>query len=500
MRPNRPDWRARQSRVGLALGVVLLLSAVWIASAQAQVQGDQWSQPYRLSSGAGKSSEGNCVADQYGYVHCFWTETLDSDQSTIIQYARFDGTSWTTPNSIYVTGHEIENVSPVVDQQGTLHIAWSESYRGPVYYTHAPANDAISARSWARPIRISIPASTLRLRIDAHGVLHMLYINQVLNPGVFYVRSADQGATWTPPVWLDPDILPNHVPDSLNFELDDKGGLHAVWVYGALDQDVQPDRVRYAHSLDGGHTWSAPFLIDQVDAEASHFLAAAAPRMIVQGQTVHVLWAAGDQSYRYHRYSTDAGQTWTTPQRLFGTLNGQAGDGLAIDGAGRVHYFAQIRYPQGIYHMIWDGTQWSQPSLIYLILLGEDPNEVMGDRIHAHDTLPVVRDGNQLVLTFADGPADPHRQLYEMHSLLNDVAPQATVPAPLASATAAPLPTPSANPPTSAPTPTIRPVLASGQPTTTVPGSNEYLRAAMLPTLLLLAVAVGVQLVLKYKR
>ena len=36
---------------------------------------------------------------------------------------------------------------------------------------------------------------------------------------------------------------------------------------------------------------------------------------------------------------------------------------------------------------------------------------------------PVVRAGNQLVLTFADGPADPNRRLFVMYRTLDDISP-----------------------------------------------------------------------------
>ena len=238
-----------------------------------------------------------------------------------------------------------------------------------------------------------------------------------------------KGITWSEPVWLDPDILPAHIPDSLNFELDENDGLHAVWFYGALEQDARPDWVRYTHSLDGGHTWSSPFLLDQYDEESDHNLTTASPIMIVQGQTVHVIWAAGSLPYRYHRFSTDAGQTWSAPVQIFGELHGQAFDGLAVDGAGRVHFFGQIRYPMGIYHAYWDQTQWSKPSLVYLIAQ-EDSEEGFGDRVHAHHTLPVIRAGNQLVLTFADGPADPNRRLFVMYRTLDDILPLENMPTP----------------------------------------------------------------------
>ena len=492
-------WSVSKHRIGISLCALSLLSIFWIASAQAQVQGGGWSEPYRLSSEAGKASEGYLVADQYGYVHVFWTETLFEDQRSIIQYARFDGVTWSTPNEIYVTGAGIENMSPVVDQHGTLHIVWAEGLSGPMYYTHAPANNALSAQNWVEPLRVDIPAGIVQLQVDPKGVLHVVYVNRGEEPGVYYVRSGDQGTTWSEPAWLDPDILPNHTPDSLGFELDETDGLHAVWFYGALDPTSRPDWVRYAHSLDGGNSWSAPFLIDQYVQESEHNLTAAGPIMIVQGQTVHVIWAAGELPYRHHRFSTDAGQTWSAPRRILGDLHGQAGDGLAIDGAGRVHFLGQIRYPQGIYHAYWDQTQWTPPSLIYLI--SEDGSEEgIGDRIHAHGLRPVVRAGSQLVLTFGDGPADPNRRLFVMHRTLDDLSPLEAVPTPVPTATPVPAPSLTPRPPTPMPTLTATAPLfgtAPAQPSERALGTDLALRVALVPSLLLLGGAVVVRLLRK---
>ncbi|MCI0731466.1 MAG: hypothetical protein L0332_32715 [Chloroflexi bacterium] len=486
-----------KQRIGIALWAVSLLSIFWVASAQAQVKGGRWSGPYRLSSEAGKASEGYLVADQYGFVHCFWTETLFENQRSIMQYARFDGETWSTPNEIYLTGRGINNISPVVDRQGTLHIAWTEGLSGPAYYTHAPANNALSARDWAQPIQIDIPANQVRLRVDSKGVFHILYINRMEESGVYYVRSEDQGTTWSEPAWLDPDILPNHIPDSLNFELDEADGLHAVWFYGALDQS-RPDWVRYAHSLDGGNTWSVPFMIDQYVQESEHELTAASPVMIVQGQTVHVIWAAGPLPYRHHRFSTDAGQTWSAPRQIFGELHGQAFDGLAVDGAGGMHFFGQIRYPVGIYHASWDQTQWTPPSLIYLIA---QEGEEIGDRIHAHHTHPVVRAGDQLVLTFADGPADPNRRLFAMHRILDDTSSLAAVPkgAPTATPVSVPSPTPEQPTPMPTLTATAPSFDAAIQPVGQVPRPDLALWAALVPTLLLLGGTVVIRLLYKPK-
>jgi hypothetical protein len=327
----------------------------------------------------------------------------------------------------------------------------------------------------------------------------MLYIDQTETAGLYYIRSEDSGATWSEPLWLDPDILPNHIPDSLSFELDENDGLHAVWFYGTREENEIPDWVRYAHSLDGGQTWSAPFLIDKQDDASNHKLSFAGPIMIVQGHTVHVIWAAGGLPHRYHRFSTDAGQTWSEPVHIFGELHGQAFDGFTVDGAGRVHFFGQIRYPMGIYHAYWNQDQWSTPSLIYLI--SEDGSEEsMGDRVHVHYTLPVVRAGNQLVLTFTDGPADPNRRLFVTYRTLDDILPLENMPTPIPSATPVPMSSPTPGPPTLMPewTATVPSLSAAElQPLGRMPAPDFAIRVALVPTLLIL---VGTMIIQFYKR
>lgn len=493
----------RKQRIVPFLLVLALLSIFQIPPAQAQ-GGSGWSEPYRLSSDDGKASESYMVADQYGYVHCFWTEMLFQSQLTAIKYSRFDGATWTKPNDIYLTGLGIKNVSPVVDKHGILHIAWSESLTGIVFYSYAPANNALSVQSWAKPLQIDIAARPVNLRIDSKGVFHIVYIDPSEDTGVYYVRSEDNALTWTEPLWIDPDIPPGFLPDSLSFELDEKDGLHAAWFYGTRDRQEgsRPDFVRYAHSLDGGKTWSTPYLLDQNRDEIEHELTNASPRLIAQGQTIHVIWAAGSLPYRFHSYSLDAGLTWSTPAHIFGSLHGQAFDGLAIDGAGRLHFFGQIRYPMGIHHMYWDQNRWSKPSLVYWIADAGSESH-LGDRVHAHHTVPVIRAGNQMVLTFGDGPADPNRRLFVTYRTLSDVSPIKSAPTPIPTATPIqpPTPTPSQPTPVPSPTATTAPLLQSSdaQPLGPIPGPDFAIRVALIPTLLVLAGTMMIQFLSKRK-
>jgi hypothetical protein len=476
------------------------MSIVWITPAQAQAGG--WSEPYQLSSPAGMASEAYMVADQYGYVHCFWTETLFETQQTIIKYSRFDGETWTQPNDVYSTIREVRNISPNVDRQGMLYMAWAEGISGAAYfdymYTYAPANNALSAQTWTAPLRTRLPARVVYLRVDSKGIFHVLYINQTEETGIYYIRSEDKGLTWSEPVWLDPDILPDHVPDSLTFEIDEKDNLHAAWWYGGLNR-ARPDWVRYIHSLDGGQTWSSPLTLDRYVEASDHNLTAASPVMIVQGQNVHIIWAAGNLPYRYYSYSTDSGRTWSTPVQMFGELQGQAFDGLTVDDAGRIHYFAQIRYPVGIYHAYLDQDRWSKPSLVYLIA-EEGSEDDFGDRVHAHFTLPIVRAGNQLILTFTDPPSEPTRRLFAMYRTLDDIAPLESLLTPIPTATPMPTSGPPPSQPTAIPTwtATAPPLdLSELGPIGRTATPNRALQAALLPTLLILGATIAIRV---YKR
>jgi hypothetical protein len=421
---------------------ILFLAILPVILVNAQVSDLNWSEPVRLSSGKPIGEPASLVADSYGFVHVLWTEIL-SDERTILQYARYDGSTWSVPIDVYISPENftISSLSPVVDQYGILHVVWTEGVNFKVLFsTKVSVFDTLSVYKWQEPEQTRIAADQAILRIDPSGKYHVLFSRiDDEGRGVYYMYSEDEGTTWSSPVWVDPDIPLGLFPASLSFSLDDSGGLHATWGYAVFDEDAIggiTNWIRYAHLLEGEEQWST-FTIDQVNevvAETGYQLNAAGPVMIVSGDTVHVVWAGGKLHYRHHRYSTDAGRTWSEPTRIFGELNGQAFDGLILDGAGRVHYFGQIRFPTAIYHAVWENNRWTAPSVVYFIRFTDtDPPS---EQVQAHATYPAILLGNQIVLTFTDPPPDDHRGLYVITSLLEDVAPIAPI-TPLA-----PIPTP----------------------------------------------------------
>lgn len=406
----------------LILLITPLLILVITSLTQAQTEDERWQGPRLLSSpGATETGEGLMVSDDYGYLHVFWAETNPDDGFHMLQYARFDGEIWSDPIDIRAKPPDImiPAYAPAVDHNGRLHIIWTESNSGPIFYSSAPANDALSARNWERPIIINVPAYRIKMGIDSKGIIHIVYINfYSTEPGIYYIRSEDNGETWSTPLWIDPDISLNYSPNVLQFAIDSSDGLHASWYYVAdLLESGRGEIIRYAHSLDGGNSWSSPFAIDVADDDPGE-LRQPYPGLGVAGNAVHLIWAGNEQTQRENRVSYDQGTTWGETTRIFGELQGQAlGDGNATDAAGRLHFFGQIRWPQGVQHATWDAERgWSNTEIIYLI--ARDSNEGRQGRYHAHSVRAAVRAGNQLVVTFTDEAVGP---LYVMYRTLEDV-------------------------------------------------------------------------------
>jgi hypothetical protein len=445
---------SKTPKIIFVICLIVFLISLPIQLTFAQSSANRWSTPERLSSENGQASQGYMVSDQYGYVHVLWSET-GTDGYTGIQYSRFDGETWSLPIDIIATSGEgvVIFLSPFIDDEGMLHLIWTESNVGPILYSKAPAYEAGSAKSWSKPISIDASAFWGKLVVDSEGLMHILYSDFYgVTPGVYYIRSENGGESWSSPLWLDPDIPEELAPTIVSFDLDDQDGLHALWFYIDL-ATTNGQWIRYARSEDGGDNWSSPMTIDIAD-ESEDELRLPYPEFRVKGNEVHVIWAGDTQTHREHRYSLNNGQSWSPPTRILGDLVGQAlGGGLEFDASGRLHYVTQVRYPQGIYHTFWDSGTWAIPSLIYFILGGD--SDTIGDRVHAHNVRMAIRNGNQLVVTFTDSPTDPQMMLYEMHMTLDDIPGNLPLPTPTDVMIPTDTPTPQSALGVSTPNPTL---------------------------------------------
>jgi hypothetical protein len=282
-----------------------------------------------------------------------------------IYYSRWDGKSWTEPvDVLYVPNDSVAtHPAATVDKNGYIHVVWTGLTN--IYYSNAPAWQAESAGAWRSPTiiaddnaRSEWESSTV---VDNDGNVHIVYAAGG-DPGVYHVESTDRGATWSLPTKLSYPMNGKETSFArVKAIVDGNNQLHAVWQ--TTDAQGFGQGIYYVRSADGGATWSAPMqmahrLPEYTDVSWPYIAAADSTKLIL-------IYQAGARSVgRYQRTSMDGGVTWSEPRLIIDEMEGINGYVIPIaDSAGQLHLIINMRtvatQEVGIYYSSWTGDSWS---------------------------------------------------------------------------------------------------------------------------------------------
>jgi hypothetical protein len=308
---------------------------------------------------------------------------------------------------------------------------------------------------------------------------------------VFYRHSSDGGKSWSLPVNLSNSFAGSVKPQ---VRVGSGNKVYVTWEEGEdwYLYKGYPIGSMYAFSSDGGNSWEEPFMFSSDMGPPQQMTLGLAK----SGDLV-VVWRVPDGERFDYQLSQDNGATWSDPEPIPGVIANEwkafslyAYD-TATDSAGNVHLLVLgYLYPTdenlALIHLIWDGTAWSSPNVIYA---SSDPPEWGRIDIGA---------GNQVYATWFSRDAahifDTENALYKIWASFYRADAPALTPAP--PSTAAPNPTPSATSQegvsTVTPTPIVIAPGSSGLPPGTFTESDDVLRllAALLPTIALLLIIV----------
>lgn len=167
--------------------------------------------------------------------------------------------------------------------------------------------------------RLSVADDTIHVVGDGGGAM-------------YYLRSTDNGRTWTEPVCPPDTFEGSNMPDILY----GNGYVHLVaklYPFGELQ------KLFHYSSSDGGVTWSPPHLITPEYGTSLKY-----PRLAVSGDTVFV--EITTSPYLFVSVSYDNGLTWSGLHQV------DYGSGYGIDhfpalsySSGRLHLFYQLNVP-----------------------------------------------------------------------------------------------------------------------------------------------------------
>ena len=326
------------------------------------------------------------TADVAGTVHVIWSETLtaqsraDGFEGDTLHYARRTGSLWSEPTAIIKSPDDLAAEWPAVaaDASGTLHLIWGTGgIYSRLYYSHAPACCADTARAWSTPQALAQPILlTPDITVERTDTVHVVYASQPPGNGIFYVRSTDGGGTWSLPTRISGQPLrPDDATVWPRITVDARHRVHVVW-----SVIPWPGRaVMYARSENAGETWSEPLVMD--DRTMSTYRDANYGPLLINvataGNDVHVLWDGAPTVERSHRWSGDGGKTWSARSTLMPEVTGVGRSGwndMAIDSEGRLHAVS-LSAP---FHALWDGNSWSDAERLSPDKNGELVRSVIG--------------------------------------------------------------------------------------------------------------------------
>ena len=353
---------------GVFLGIVL--------HTVAQSEDGPWLPPVNLSK-SGSVTELAMTVDISGTYHLLW-----QDEFVGFEYLSGSGENWSEPAIVRLPFSEPTFSSPddddfdslftpilVADVNNIVHAFWEDGDT-VLWYSRAPLAEVTTRASWTTRARLSSAAIAQDVIVDDNGRLHLTYIRPKTTAeteaGVYYRYSDDGGASWTDPVLLyQSDYFHLDATDQarVKIAISPEIGLFVVWDNRLID------RVFVTHLNEDGESWAEPLEVDRRGPE-SDGLDTAGPSQIdiaMVGDEVHLTWQASHESERcvqFHTWSDDQGQTWQSRQTAYG-------DSICPTDAQFIVrdtvLFLLIRVDDQAKLMVWDSTQWSEPTLQPLV-------------------------------------------------------------------------------------------------------------------------------------
>jgi len=333
-----------------------------------------WSQPMNLTNTPTGSLQQTITGDLFGYAHFFWVEDYEGTlveelfgrvpSGNTIFYRYWDGMNWSEPVDLFfVPAGSLSYPTAEVDDEGMIYLVW-ETTAG-LSFSSAPVAEAGNALRWM-PEQILTDATGYKPALLVRGDNRIDLIYSAFSQGgrkdgnLYHIQSLDGGGTWS---------LPNKLTTIANSSgtlavfprlvEDEAGRLHVAW-YETDPPDYLGSAVYYARSTDDGLTWSAPVRVAESTAQSPW--SSAVQVASAGSDEIHLTWVCGQLAYRCHQMSVDGGESWSSPQRVFGGLHSLAiWDAIISAPGGHIYWFIQLRYPEGLYYSYWDGHGWLDP-------------------------------------------------------------------------------------------------------------------------------------------
>jgi hypothetical protein len=264
-------------------------------------------------------------------LHLFWPDARGGTWEVFYKRSTDDGNTWGPETPLTRTANLFRMGTAI--SGSALHVVWGGTNRtdglgdsSAIYYLHSTTGGV----TWEPIVQLAASSSGERPAVAAFSnFVHVTWFDkrdatQSWDTEIYYKRSTDGGATW------GPDVRMSHTPTHTRHPqiVATPGVVCCIWEDGQIFKDgkAEGDPALYtAVSADNGQTWSTPQRITFVNAPngwATH------SKSYAYGSTVHLAWTDGPNGPNqtratYYMTSMDGGRTWSAPERLTLTSEGE---------------------------------------------------------------------------------------------------------------------------------------------------------------------------------
>lgn len=272
-----------------------------------------WTIHHRLS-GSSAAYYSDIAVDSKGHIHVVWSEQVMLEDNTVCpncsdifyRHSTDGGKTWSAPKNLFESDFGSVKPQIEIDRHDGIHVVWEE---GEDWYIHegypvasAYLHSLDGGSTWSEPTFFSSvwgPPQQITLGLGRENELVVVW-RVPGNNTLFYQRSVDNGASWSPPLPI-PGVVAKELIggslDSYDAATDSGGNVHLV-IIGRLSPSEE--NLSVLHLVWNGATWSSPARVFTSPDPPEW------PRIAIGGgNRIYATWFTRD---REHIYDTDHGQ------------------------------------------------------------------------------------------------------------------------------------------------------------------------------------------------
>jgi len=279
-------------------------------------------------------------------LHLIWDDTHLGGREVMYRNSMDNGQTWSNEVLISPADGKASQNPSIACSGSQIYVVW-EDYRSNsqynIYYKRSMDggitwDDGLGNVGLDRQLSFTTSPSSGNgpfIASDGNGIVHVIYSVWTTDYGrweTMYIRSTDNGATWSAPVMLTTHDSFHSAGRAIS--TNGSGGIHVVWmepryVGGGYE-------IGYRNSMDDGNTWNPEQRLT-FDPNRSD-----QPALATNGSHVFVTWIDDRDHYDwvgstsgayelYYRESFDGGATWGNDTRLTYAVNNSLQPCVAMD-------------------------------------------------------------------------------------------------------------------------------------------------------------------------